>query len=65
MVVCILETFQWLRERFREFEIPKELGRPEPTAFRDFSLSDFSSFRLDRGYKLEVIVLHEERAWSL
>lgn len=65
MVVCILETFQWLRDRFQAFGDQKELAWPEPAAFQGVSLSDFSSFVIDRGYKLEVIVLQEEKAWSL
>ncbi len=31
--IAVLETFKWLRQRFRAFEIPQELIWPDPESW--------------------------------
>ncbi len=63
--ICILETMQWLRQRFRAFDLPAELAMPEPEAHDCLDLGQLTSFHLDLGYKLEVVWLPEEGMWVL
>lgn len=63
--IVILETMQWLRQRFREFELPNELDMPESSRYCEVDLTAFKSFHLDMGYKLEVIWLPDDKIWTL
>lgn len=63
--IAVLETFKWLRQRFRAFEIPQELIWSDPESWDSVDISDFKSFRIDVGYILEVVWLPEERIWTL
>lgn len=65
MKIAVLETMEWLRKRFRAFDVPKELNMPCSEQYKDVSFDDFSSFQIDMGYKLVVIFLPEERVWTL
>jgi len=63
--ILILETMQWLKQRFRAHELPKELDLPDTSCYMDFELSSLKSFHLDVGYKLEIIWLPEDKIWAL
>ena len=63
--VVILETVEWLRQRFRDFELPKELDLLASKDAAAFDFANLKSFQLDMGYKLEVIWLPEQRIWTL
>ncbi len=63
--IVILETLAWLRQRFREFELPSELDKPHPDEYEQLKFSDLSSFHLNMGYKLVVIWLPEQKIWTL
>ena len=63
--ICILQTMQWLRERFREHELPKEINVPPPEDYKKIELSQFTNIHLKHGYSLEIIWLPEEKIWTL
>jgi len=63
--ICILLTMQWLRERFREHDLPSELDYPSPDEFEKVDYSQFSNIRLKHGYHLEIVWLGDEKSWSL
>ena len=65
LTIAILEACSWLRRRFRNFDVPKELQYPEPDGYAQMSLDALTSFRIDAGYKVEVIWLPEEKIWAL
>lgn len=57
--ICVLETLFWLRNRFRELEIPEELNYPEPDNYDVVNMDDFKSFRIDKGYIVDVVYIKE------
>ena len=61
----MLETLNWLRQRFQALDEPEELKWPPASQFAEVDCRNFKSFQLDRGYKLEVICLPEEKIWAL
>lgn len=65
LTIAVLETLSWLRDRFRDFEVPLELKWPEASDFASVDPGAFSSFRIDMGYKVEVVWLPEEKIWTL
>lgn len=64
MVIAVLETFSWLRKRFRELDIPDEINYPEPDEYESVSLDDFSSFRINAGYVVDVVFIKEKGVWA-
>lgn len=65
LTIAVLDTMQWLRKRFREFELPPELDWPESSSYNQVDCSEFTSFHINEGYKVEVIWLPEEKIWTL
>lgn len=65
LTIAILETLNWMRERFRDLELPPELNSPLPVQYEAVSWSDFKSFSIDKGYKVEVVWLSEDEIWTL
>jgi len=63
--IAVLQTLQWLRERFREQELPHELNFPTADAFKDVELSQFTSVTLRYGYKLEIVWLADDNCWTM
>ena len=63
--ICILQTMQWLRERFREHELPAALDLPLPGSFEKVDFSRFTNVKLMQGYHLEIIWLDEEKSWAM
>jgi len=60
---AIIETFAWLRQRFREFDkIPDEINLPDN--FKDLQTESIRSFRIDEGYTIEVVYIQEEGIWA-
>ena len=64
MVIAVLETFSWLRKRFRDLDIPDEINYPEPDEHENISLDDFKSFRINAGYVVDVVFIKEKGVWA-
>ena len=64
LIIAVLETFSWLRKRFRDLEIPPEITFPEPDDFESVSLDDFKSFRINEGYVVDVVFIKEKGIWA-
>jgi len=56
---------QWLRERFREHELPQEIDFPPAEAYAKVDFAQFANVRLKYGYQLEIVWLYEEKSWAL
>ena len=65
LTIAVLETLSWLRQRFRDFEVPPELDYPEASEYEKVDFRAFASFTIDRGYRVEVVCLPEEMIWTL
>ncbi|NLG37650.1 MAG: TMF family protein, partial [Clostridiales bacterium] len=65
LTIAVLETMQWLRQRFRAFDIPPEIDWPDASQYERVDLNSFGSFHISVGYKVEVIWLPNERIWTL
>ncbi len=65
MKIVILEVMAWLRERFRDLDIPQQIQLPEPADYQNFQLSELKPFKVDPGYIVEVGFRLEDRAWAL
>lgn len=55
--IAVLETMSWVRERFRDIDIPQQLDFPEPKDYELVEIEDFKSFRINRGYVVKVVFL--------
>ncbi len=64
MVLAVLETLDWLRKRFRDFEIPEPLRYPEAVKDQTMRWSDLQSFQINEGYKAEALWLPDEKIWA-
>ena len=62
--VCVLETLFWIRQKFENLEIPEELKSPSPSQYENYSLSDLKTFRIEKGYIVDVIYLKNMKSWS-
>ena len=65
LAIAVLETMSWLRSRFRDLDVPRELTTPESSAYAGFDLKSLQSFRIDMGYMVEVVWLPDELIWTL
>ena len=65
LVIAVLQTMQWLRERFRDFEIPAEINMPDADDFESVTLDALKSFHIYDGYKVEAVWLLKEKNWTL
>ena len=65
LIIAVLQTMQWLRERFRDFEIPAEIDVPDASDYEKISLDYLKSFHIYDGYKVEVVWLPKEKNWTL
>lgn len=65
LIIAVLQTMQWLRERFRDFEIPAEIDMPEAPDYERVSLENLKSFHIYDGYKVEAVWLPKEKNWTL
>lgn len=63
--IVVLQTMDWLRQRFREHDLPGELNLPDASHFESVDFEQFKSFHLNLGYKLDVIWLEEARLWAM
>lgn len=62
--IAVLETMSWLRQRFRDFEIPIEIVFPEPDTYQNVNDEDIKSFRINEGYIVDVVYIKERGLWS-
>ena len=65
LIIGALTVLEWLRTKFREFEIPEAFQAPSPEAYADFSLCDLKTAHIDCGYTVETISIPEEKVWAL
>jgi len=65
LVIAILETMKWLRQRFRALSIPAQLDCPDPEQYAEVDYSAFRSFQIDVGYKVQVVWLPDEQIWTM
>lgn len=65
LLIAVLETFEWLRERFVDVGIVPELDLPSPSDYSQATLDMLDSFVINSGYTLEVIWLKEQGDWTL
>ena len=63
--IIVLHTMQWLRERFREHELPEELDFPPAGDYEKVDISQFKNVYIKYGYQLEIIWLSDEKVWSM
>lgn len=63
--IAVLTAVDWLREKFSELDLPEELNYPRNDDCDGFSLSSLRSFRIDRGYVVDVVYIDEIKSWSL
>lgn len=64
MVIAVLETFSWLRKRFRDMKVPDEINYPEPDGYESVNLDDFKSFHINEGYVVDVVFIKEKGVWA-
>lgn len=65
MKMVILEVMAWLRERFRDLDMPQKIQLPAPDQYMNFDWSQVESFNADGGYPLSVAFREKDRAWAL
>ena len=65
LIIGALTVLEWLRTKFREFEIPAAFQAPLPDAYTDVSLCDLKTAHIDCGYTVETISMPEEKVWAL
>lgn len=63
--IAVLETMNWLRQRFRAFDLPAELNWPDASQYETVDSKDFKTFLLNEGYKVEVVWLPADKIWAL
>ena len=64
LIIGALSVLEWLRTKFREFEIPDALRAPSPDSYLDVSLNDLKSAHIDCGYTVETVSIPEEKVWA-
>ena len=65
LLTGILTTFSWLRERFRELEVPADLQLPSASKVATVGLECLHSFRIAVGYTVEVVWIAEKGVWAM
>ena len=64
LVIGALTVLEWLRTKFREFEIPEAFQAPSPAGCGGVSISDLKSAHIDCGYTVETVCIPEEKLWA-
>ncbi|MCI2057082.1 MAG: hypothetical protein LKJ86_08055 [Oscillibacter sp.] len=64
LIIGALSVLEWLRTKFREFEIPESFQSPSPEQYADVSISDLKSEHIDCGYTVETVCIPDEKVWS-
>lgn len=64
VVIGALTVLEWLRTKFRKFEIPEEFDIPKAEDCQSVRLEDLKSARIDVGYSVETVCVPEEKAWA-
>lgn len=65
LIIGALTVLEWLRTKFREFEIPSAFQAPLPEAYANVSIYDLKTAHIDCGYTVETISIPEEKVWAL
>ena len=64
LVIGALTVLEWIRTKFREFEIPDAFRVPPPDSYFNVSLNDLKSAHIDCGYTVEIVSIPEEKVWA-
>lgn len=64
LIISALSVLEWLRTKFREFEIPEAFLAPPPDAYLTVSINDLKSAHIDYGYTVETVCIPEDKIWS-
>ena len=64
LIIGALSVLEWLRTKFREFEIPDAFRAPSPDSYLNVSLNDLKSAHIDCGYTVEIVSIPEEKVWA-
>ena len=64
LVIGALAVLEWIRTKFREFEIPDAFRAPPPDSYFNVSLNDLKSAHIDCGYTVEIVSIPEEKVWA-
>lgn len=64
LIIGALSVLEWLRAKFREFEIPDAFRAPAPGSYLEVSLNDLKSAHIDCGYTVETVSIPEEKVWA-
>ena len=64
LVIGALTVLEWIRTKFREFEIPDAFRAPPPDSYFNVSLNDLKSAHIDCGYTVEIVSIPEEKVWA-
>ena len=64
LVIGALTVLEWIRTKFREFEIPDAFRVPPPDSYFNVSLNDLKSAHIDCGYAVEIVCIPEEKVWA-
>ena len=64
LVIGALTVLEWIRTKFREFEIPDAFRAPPPDSYFNVSLNDLKSAHIDCGYAVEIVCIPEEKVWA-
>ena len=62
--VCVLETLFWIRQKFENLDMPEELKAPSPSQYDSFNIRDLKTFRIERGYIVDVVYIESRKIWS-
>ena len=63
-VIGALTVLEWIRTKFREFEIPDAFRAPPPDSYFNVSLNDLKSVHTDCGYAVEIVSIPKEKVWA-
>lgn len=64
LVISALSVLEWIRTKFREFEIPDAFCAPSPDSYQDVSINDLRSAHIECGYTVETVSIPEEKVWA-
>ena len=65
IIIAILTSLEWLRTKFSEFSIPKDIEAPEWEKYEDVSFGDFKSVHINEGYTVDIVCLPNQKIWAL
>lgn len=64
LIIGALSVLEWVRTKFREFEIPDAFRAPPPESYLNVSIFDLKSAHIDCGYAVETVCIPEDKIWA-